>query len=176
MELMYWTFPHITGRWSVKAGQKNVLVSGTGVGEVAMPVKRWDQANNPVVAGMSLDTAWDEYTGILWEAPVVASNSTGHKNAGVEKSGGSVGYYKARITSPTSGADAYTAECNDIIEALGMNYAEGNAFKAIWRSCAARTLGKLKEGGDSVYDAEKVIFFGQRMLAQRKEEANATRS
>ena len=84
-----------------------------------------------------------------------------------EYTGGSVDYYKVKVTCPTSGGDSYMAECNDVIEALGMNYAEGNAFKAIWRSCAARTLGKKKKGSaNSVYDAEKVIFFGQRMLAQ----------
>lgn len=87
-----------------------------------------------------------------------------------EKSGGSVDYYQVRIEKPTTkGRAVYTAECNDIIEALGMNYAEGNAFKAIWRSCAERTLGKKKAGGNAVYDAEKVVFFGERMLAQRKE-------
>jgi hypothetical protein len=87
----------------------------------------------------------------------------------VEYTGGSVSYYQVRIGNPTSGGDAYTAECNDIIEALGMNYAEGNAFKAIWRRCAARTLGKAKAGyKDGLYDAEKVVFFGQRMVAQEK--------
>jgi hypothetical protein len=86
-----------------------------------------------------------------------------------EYTGGSVSYYQVHIGSPTSGSDAYTAECNDIIEALGMNYAEGNAFKAIWRRCAARTLGKAKAGyKDGLYDAEKVVFFGQRMVAQEK--------
>lgn len=87
----------------------------------------------------------------------------------VEYTGGSVSYYQVKITAPTSGSDAYTAECNDIIEALGMNYAEGNAFKAIWRRCAARTLGKAKAGyKDGLYDAEKVVFFGERMVAQEK--------
>jgi len=58
----------------------------------------------------------------------------------------------------------YSAECNDIIEALGMNYAEGNVFKAVWRMCAARQ-GKSKAGyTDGLYDAEKVIFFGQRLV------------
>lgn len=86
-----------------------------------------------------------------------------------EYTGGSVSYYQVRIGNPTSGGDAYTAECNDIIEALGMNYAEGNAFKAIWRRCAARTLGKVKAGyKDGLYDAEKVVFFGQRMVEQEK--------
>ena len=85
-----------------------------------------------------------------------------------EYTGGSVSYYRVRIEHPTSkDMQPYTAECNDIIEALGMNYAEGNAFKAIWRRCAARTLGKAKAGyKDGLYDAEKVVFFGERMVAQ----------
>lgn len=86
-----------------------------------------------------------------------------------EYTGGSVSYYKVDINNPTSNGVAYVAECNDIIEALGMNYAEGNAFKAIWRSCAARNLGLSKDGyKDGVYDAEKVVFFGTRMVEQAK--------
>jgi hypothetical protein len=93
-----------------------------------------------------------------------------------EYTGGSVSYYQVRITNATSGSDVYTAECNDIIEALGMNYAEGNAFKAIWRRCAARTLGKAKAGyKDGLYDAEKVVFFGQRMVAQEHAQMVANR-
>lgn len=84
-----------------------------------------------------------------------------------EYTGSSVSYYKVRVDLPTSGGSPYEAECNDIIEALGMNYAEGNAFKAIWRSCAARHLGRGKRGyKDGRYDAEKVVFFGQRMVEQ----------
>ena len=87
-----------------------------------------------------------------------------------EYTGGSVSYYQVEITDPTTpGRDPYVAECNDIIEALGMTYAEGNAFKAIWRSCAARNLGKFKAGyKDSLYDAEKVVFFGERMVVKAK--------
>lgn len=88
-----------------------------------------------------------------------------------EYTGGSVSYYKVQIKTPTSGGTAYMAECNDIIEALKMNYAEGNAFKAIWRSCAARNLGLSKAGyKDGKYDAEKVVFFGQRMIEQSSAE------
>lgn len=85
--------------------------------------------------------------------------------------GGSVSYYKVQINNPTSGGAEYTAECNDIIEALGMNYAEGNAFKALWRSCAARQLGLAKQGYDEkgLYDAEKVEFFGKRLVIQRQQ-------
>lgn len=85
-----------------------------------------------------------------------------------EYTGLSVNYYKVPVSNPTSPDTApYTAECNDIIEALGMNYAEGNAFKAIWRSCAARHLGLSKRGyDDAKYDAEKVVFFAKRMVEQ----------
>ena len=79
--------------------------------------------------------------------------------------GGSSDYYKVRVERPTSGGAPYVAECNDIIEALGMNFAEGNAFKAIWRMAAARQ-GNGKPGNTALYDAEKVVFFGQRLVEQ----------
>lgn len=82
-----------------------------------------------------------------------------------EKSGGPVSYYLVNVTKPNQGAVPYQAECGDIAEALNMTFSEGNAFKAIWRTAAARTLGKLKEGGDAKYDAEKVEFYGGRMIA-----------
>lgn len=86
-----------------------------------------------------------------------------------EYTGGSVDYYKVRIEKPTTPEfPPYMAECNDIIEALGMNYAEGNAFKALWRKAAARTLGKHKKGNNALYDAEKVEFFGHRLVIQEK--------
>jgi hypothetical protein len=93
------------------------------------------------------------------------------QNVEQEYTGGSVSYYSVPIDHPTDPEkNPYTAECNDIIEALGMNYAEGNAFKAIWRSCAARKLGNAKKGyDDGLYDAEKVVFFGQRMVAMAKQ-------
>lgn len=87
-----------------------------------------------------------------------------------EHTGGSSSYYKVRVTNPVEPfKPAYEAECNDIIEALGMTFAEGNAFKAIWRTAAAR-MGKKKKGNNAVYDAEKVVFFGERMLVQAKQQ------
>lgn len=85
-----------------------------------------------------------------------------------KNTGGSVDYYSVEIKAPTTeGRPRYIAECNDIIEALGMNYAEGNAFKAIWRKAAARTLGIKKAGYDEgLYDSEKTEFFGKRMKVQ----------
>lgn len=87
-----------------------------------------------------------------------------------EYTGGSVSYYRIEIINPTTSDKPYVAECNDIIEALDMNYAEGNAFKAIWRACAARK-GKTKKGYDSPrYDWEKVKFFAERMLSNINED------
>lgn len=92
------------------------------------------------------------------------------KDTKPEDSGGSCDYYKVFIENPTTASNwdegtenpQYWAECNDIIEALDMTYAEANMFKEIWRSAAARTLGKLKAGHSEVRGAEKIIFFAQR--------------
>jgi hypothetical protein len=96
-----------------------------------------------------------------------ADNTPTDKNANTEQeyTGGSVSYYKVLVKHPTDeGRAPYVAECNDVIEALHMDFAEGNAFKAIWRKAAAR-LGKQKRGyDDGLYDAEKVLFFGGRMV------------
>lgn len=82
--------------------------------------------------------------------------------------GGSSDYYKVRIDTPTSCAAAYTAECNDIIEALQMNYAEGNAFKAVWRRAALRRGGG-KPGSTLMYESEKIAFFAKRLIAQSRD-------
>ena len=81
-----------------------------------------------------------------------------------EYTGGKVGYYEVEVKHPTrEGREPYIAECNDIIEALGLSFAEGEAFKAIWRKGAAR-IKPGKRGHDSgLYDAEKARFYGTRM-------------
>ena len=79
--------------------------------------------------------------------------------------GGSSDYYKVEVTHPTTAPDAYTAECNDIIEALGLDFAEGNIVKAIWRSAKARQ-GAGKSGNSENYDAEKGVFFAVRVLVK----------
>lgn len=79
-----------------------------------------------------------------------------------EDSGGSCDYYKVPITHPTTAKKGYIAECNDVIEALDMSYAEANMFKEIWRTAAARTLGKLKAGHNEIRGAEKIEFFSAR--------------
>lgn len=86
--------------------------------------------------------------------------------------GGSSYYYKVFVEHPTTLDDPYYAECNDIIESLQMNFAEGNIFKAIWRMSASR-MGAGKPGTTYLYDAEKVEFFSNRLLElTQKQEAD----
>lgn len=93
----------------------------------------------------------------------------------VEYTGGSSNYYKVFIKNPTTLEKSYEAECNDIIEALQMTFAEGNAFKAIWRKAKARQ-GVQKKGYDNgLYDSEKVVFFGERMVVEAKEKGNESK-
>lgn len=85
-----------------------------------------------------------------------------------QKTGGSVDYYKCHVAEPIGGGPAYTAESIDIIEALGMTFAEGEAFKAIWRTCTGRMGGAVKADNKALYNAEKVEFFGARMVRAAK--------
>lgn len=81
-----------------------------------------------------------------------------------EYTGGKVNYYEVEITHPTrEGRDPYIAECNDIIEALGLSFSEGEAFKAIWRKGAARIKPGKRGHDGGLYDAEKASFYGHRM-------------
>lgn len=85
-------------------------------------------------------------------------------NTSEELTGGSVNYYRAVVTSPTSpDIKPYVAECNDIIEVLEMTPAMANIFKAIWRM-AASLQGKRKKNLTLVYDAEKTKFFSERLI------------
>lgn len=101
-----------------------------------------------------------------------------HEKVKGEFSGGSVDYYKLFIAEPANLPDPYTCECEDIIEALGMTFSEACVFKGVWRSCAARTLGKYKDGMDvdGVYDAEKMEYYSRRTVVQRKRKRAARRA
>lgn len=86
-----------------------------------------------------------------------------------ESSGGPVSYYVVEITDPAREDHyPYIAHCQDIIEALGMDFNEGEAFKSIWRKAAARTLGVKKVDDNPLRNAEKVEYFGQRQVAVEK--------
>lgn len=91
------------------------------------------------------------------------------QQSGGQKTGGSVDYYKCHVADPIDpNAKPYTAESIDIIEALGMTFAEGEAFKAIWRTCTGRMGGAVKADNKALYNAEKVEFFGARMVRAAK--------
>lgn len=83
------------------------------------------------------------------------------------KSGGHVSYYSVDVDNPSKGGTAYRAEAIDVIAALDMTFAEGEAFKAVWR-CAADRIGAHKDGNDTRRDAEKVEFYGTQMIAREK--------
>lgn len=81
-----------------------------------------------------------------------------------ENSGGDVNYYRVEVAHPKR-AEPYVAECEDIIAALGMDFFEGEAFKAAWRKAAQRTLGIGKAGNTALRDAEKMAHYGACCLA-----------
>lgn len=81
--------------------------------------------------------------------------------------GGRVNYYLVAVPHPQrEDQPPYTAECEDIIQALGMTFDEGCLFKALWRSAAARQ-GNAKPGTSDVYDAEKMVHYAGRVLRHR---------
>lgn len=75
--------------------------------------------------------------------------------------------YPQRSTQPP-----YQAECEDLIQALGMTFDQGCEFKALWRTASA-ALGNGKPGRDAldqaIYDAEKRIHYATRDLNRLKQ-------
>ena len=99
---------------------------------------------------------WTENEGVQYgiiEYAIVTPSPTAPTPTG----GGSSDYYK--LTLP----DGVTVECLDIAEALGLTPSEFNVFKACWRRGAARK-GEAKAGYNSAYDADKMLFFSQRIV------------
>lgn len=85
--------------------------------------------------------------------------------------GGKVNYYLAYVEAPQRESQApYVAECEDIIEALELNFDEANIFKELWRGANAR-LNQGKKGHIPIYGAEKIHHYAGRILRreQRKE-------
>jgi hypothetical protein len=91
--------------------------------------------------------------------------------------GGRVNYYVVQVDHPQradEGVQPYQAECEDLIETLCMNPDEANIFKAVWRSAAAR-LGNGKPGLKALYDAEKIVHYGGRIVRRlQRESASCT--
>ena len=83
-------------------------------------------------------------------------------------SGGLNNWYVVPVKHPQrKEQEPYQAECEDIIQALGMTFDEGCAFKALWRNAAAR-MGNGKPGNTAVYDAEKLVHYANRILAKER--------
>ena len=83
-------------------------------------------------------------------------------------SGGLNNYYVVSIKNPQrKEQEPYQAECEDIIQALGMTFDEGCAFKALWRNAAAR-MGNGKPGNKALYDCEKLVHYANRILAKER--------
>lgn len=81
-------------------------------------------------------------------------------------------YYRVDVPHPISPElQSYAAECADIIEALGMTFNEGEAFKALWRLAAARQ-GRAKQEGKAQYDADKAAHYAARVAVQEKQRAD----
>ncbi|QDH84032.1 putative 3'-phosphatase, 5'-polynucleotide kinase [Achromobacter phage vB_AxyP_19-32_Axy11] len=81
-----------------------------------------------------------------------------------ENSGGRVNYYLVSVDHPQREEQpAYQAECEDIIEALELNFDEANIFKEIWRTARARQ-GSKKEGNTTLRAAQKIVHYAGRIL------------
>lgn len=121
-------------------------------------------SSEPNGGGVTGFMTYDEVELLTSTAPV---EPTAHfTTEPVALTGGSVDYYKFMVEDPTTAEAPYFIEVNDLIEAAGMNFAEGNIVKAIARIAGIRN-GKGKPGVTGVYDAEKVVFFGDRVLKQQ---------
>ena len=103
------------------------------------------------------------------ELEAKAKEATAKEAAAKEaaSSGTDNNYWLVNIAEPKR-LSPYDAECEDIIEALKMDFQEGEAFKAIWRKAGQRL------GNTAIRDAEKVAHFGARMVVMEKRNGTNT--
>lgn len=114
---------------------------------------------------------WHYYTGEEWMESRMPMAYLQDKLAPINRneeqpqpqlSGGSCNYYMVNVKKPTTLKDAYTVECNDLIESLGLTPQEANIYKEIFRTANERTHGNGKDGNNPKRAAEKVLFFAIR--------------
>ena len=120
-------------------------------------LKKWDGDLDGITIGKAYTGVGDRFLddiGIL-RASYLAE---WEEDTTEEHTGGSSSYYDLKVGDTT-------IKCLDIIEGLDMNYNEGNIFKAVWRIAAAKQ-GKTKRGNNMHYDAEKIVFFGERLVEE----------
>ena len=86
------------------------------------------------------------------------------KQADPISGGGLTNYYLVYVGYPQRNKQPpYIAECEDIIEALNLNFDEANIFKEIWRTANARK-GNAKQGQNDLRAAEKIYHYAGRIL------------
>lgn len=86
------------------------------------------------------------------------------KQADPTSGGGLTNYYLVNVKHPQREEhQSYIAECEDIIEALELNFDEANIFKEIWRTANARK-GNAKQGQNDIRAAEKIYHYAGRIL------------
>jgi len=83
-------------------------------------------------------------------------------------------YYECPVDhpqNPRQGEVAYIANCEDIIQALGLTFDEGCEFKSLWRRARARQ-GFVKAESTALRDAQKAFHYAGRILALEQRKAN----
>ncbi len=136
-------------------------------------LKKWDGDMRYITIGKAYteevnpdDLYFKDDEGVLrssslaeWEGDITEEHT---EDLTEEHTGGSSSYYDLKVGDTT-------IKCLDIIEGLGMSYNEGNILKAVWRIAAAKQ-GKTKKGNNMHYDSEKIVFFGERLVEEHKED------
>lgn len=81
-------------------------------------------------------------------------------------------YYLVKVDKPVrEELEPYTAECQDLIENLHLNWNQANIFKELWR-WGNESNDNGKEGNTALRAAEKIYYYAERLLAQTKESKN----
>ena len=105
----------------------------------------------------------------LKKEPTVTAETKTPAESVPEHSGHNVNYYSVEIKHPKRPERApYTFEAEDLIQALNLNFHEGTVLKSLVRAATARELGLLKQGGDEIRDAEKMVHSSSELLRARK--------
>ena len=82
-----------------------------------------------------------------------------------ENSGGHCEYYHCEVAHPQNLNQpvGYIANCEDIIQALGLTFDEGCEFKSIWRRGRGRQ-GFVKAESTPLRDAIKAVHYANRVM------------
>lgn len=93
----------------------------------------------------------------------MARNQKQNKAEAVDtSSGGLNSYYLARVEYPQRKEQRpYTAECEDIIDALQLTWEEANILKEIWRTAKGRQ-GQGKSVNTKKRAADKIVHYALR--------------